>query len=304
MLRIDIVKRLFTFVLSTGAVLFLVFITQPSTPSNEQQRSTSAEITSVQSNQTSGIISVAQDNTSSSDPVDAKTTTALTGKEITYQVKMGDTLSEIALKYGISVDLLKGANGLAKDNIAIDQKLVVPLSANSTISRSASITKTASEKKKTITPPSPSPSRSKVATAGRVGELIHWSQSQKIFSIGETAALIDVNTGETFNIKRKGGHNHADCEPLTAADTSIMKSLYKTWSWNRRAVVLVVDGQKIAASMAGMPHGSETIAGNSFSGHFDLHFLGSMTHGSSYTKTGIPQVDPDHQAMVRKAAGR
>lgn len=296
MLRMDHLKRISAFFFSTGAVLFWIFLTQPPVPSMElqQQRSHSKEIVSVQS--------VPSSQTSQANQVNPSV--QLSGKETLYQVKTGDTLSEIALRYSISVSVLKEINGLVNDNISIDQKLVLPDSAKPSVAKQTIIAKTGSDKKRTSPSPAPTPSRSKVAASGRVGELVHWSKAQLIFARGETAALIDVISGESFNIKRKGGHNHADCEPLTAGDASIMKSLYKTWSWDRRAVVLVVDGQKIAASMAGMPHGSDTIADNSFSGHFDLHFLGSMTHGSSYTKSGIPQVDPDHQAMVRVAAGR
>ncbi|NHN35018.1 hypothetical protein [Paenibacillus agricola] len=53
----------------------------------------------------------------------------------------------------------------------------------------------------------------------------------------------------------------------------------------------------MAASMHGMPHGGDGIPNNGFSGHFCIHFLGSSTHVSG-------SVDPEHQLMVRKAAGK
>ena len=92
-----------------------------------------------------------------------------------------------------------------------------------------------------------------------------------------------------------GGTNNADVEALTASDTAIVKSIYGNWSWARRAVVVNYGGRKIAGSMNGMPHGQQTIWNNNFNGQFCIHFLGSKTHGSG-------RVDPDHQAMVRKAA--
>jgi len=75
-----------------------------------------------------------------------------------------------------------------------------------------------------------------------------------------------------------------------------MKKIYGgKWSWARRAIVVEVDGYRIAASMNGMPHGGQAISGNNFDGQFCIHFLNSRTHGSD-------RVDPDHQAAIKKAA--
>ena len=139
------------------------------------------------------------------------------------------------------------------------------------------------------------------------------------FKVGDTATVYDVETGLSFSVKRTYGYNHSDTETVTAEDTAIMKKVYGgQWSWNRRAVIVTVNGKKIAASLAGMPHAGvdsapmntyvqsrsggfgsgtnlDTVKGNGMSGHFDLHFLGSKTHGSN-------KVDQNHQAMVKKAA--
>lgn len=221
--------------------------------------------------------------------------------DFTYSVKPGDTLSELAETYGVTVENIMAANGLGSDNLSLDQKLLIPVSGK---------VKAIPPKLKTAPKVVSQAQQTSKATLSRaryngraVGQLIKWSEASNIFAIGKIATVIDVNTGYTFKIKRKGGHNHADSEPLTSADTAVMKKIYGSWSWNRRAIVVEVNGKKIAASMAGMPHGSSSISGNGFSGHFDVHFSGSMTHGSEYTKSRVPMVDPDHQAMVRKAAG-
>ncbi|MGE5329102.1 MAG: peptidoglycan-binding domain-containing protein [Deltaproteobacteria bacterium] len=151
--------------------------------------------------------------------------------------------------------------------------------------------------------------------------LVPWFENaEKIFYIGAKAKVIDVGTKLSFNIKRSYGYNHADVETLTAADTSIMKKIYGgQWSWERRSVIVVVNGKAMAASMAGMPHAGredlpadswvsdwrtgdygpgynlEKVKGNNMSGHFDIHFLGSKTHGTD-------KVDDAHQSMVYKAA--
>ena len=108
--------------------------------------------------------------------------------------------------------------------------------------------------------------------------------------------MIDVETGKQFYVKRTYGTNHADSETLTKEDTAIMKSLYNNrWSWERRSIVVEVDGFKIPASMAGMPHGSDFIKGNNMDGHFDVHFLLSKTHKSN-------RVEPKHQKAVQSAS--
>jgi len=132
----------------------------------------------------------------------------------------------------------------------------------------------------------------------RTGKLLDWWDTvSSIFSRGETARVIDVETGITFQVKRFGGTNHADSEPLTSKDTAAMKEAYGgEWSWNRRAIVVEIDGYKIAASMNGQPHSSESIKDNDFDGHFCIHFLNSRTHINN-------AVDSAHQEMVHKAAG-
>jgi LysM repeat protein len=118
-----------------------------------------------------------------------------------------------------------------------------------------------------------------------------------IFTRGSVAKVTHVGTGLTFYVKRRGGTNHADCEPLTAADTAVIKQIYGgRFSWNRKPIIVQVGGKKMAASMNGMPHGGSSIKGNNFSGHFCIHFYGSKLHGKG-------RVDAQHQAMVKVAAG-
>lgn len=132
---------------------------------------------------------------------------------------------------------------------------------------------------------------------GIYGEFIPWPEVNKIFPKGSRAGVIDLDTGITFQIQRRGGTSHADVQPLTADDTAAMKKAYNgQWSWKRRGVIIqLTDGTKIAASMAGMPHGQGAIPDNDFDGHFCIHFRDSKTHGSN-------KVDLAHQMMVWKAA--
>ena len=111
---------------------------------------------------------------------------------------------------------------------------------------------------------------------------------------GATFKVKDIRTGKVFTVRRWSGANHIDAEPASASDTSIMKSIYGHWSWRRRAVLVKYNGHVYAASMNGMPHGTQTISGNNFDGHFCIHFYGSKTHGTK-------KVDAMHQSMVAEA---
>ncbi|MCR5565518.1 MAG: peptidoglycan-binding protein [Clostridiales bacterium] len=111
---------------------------------------------------------------------------------------------------------------------------------------------------------------------------------------GATFKVKDIKTGKVFTVKRWSGGNHIDAEPATASDTSTMKSIYGHWSWKRRAVLVKYNGHVYAASMNGMPHGTQTISRNNFDGHFCIHFYGSKTHGSK-------KVDAMHQSCVAEA---
>jgi len=125
-------------------------------------------------------------------------------------------------------------------------------------------------------------------------ETLNWNKSPNKIPHHATFQVKDCKTGKVFNVKRWTGANHMDCEPLTASDTKIMKSIYGHWSWKRRAILVKYNGHVYAASMNGMPHGTQTIKDNNFDGHFCIHFLNSKTHGSK-------KVDKEHQNCVKTA---
>ena len=131
---------------------------------------------------------------------------------------------------------------------------------------------------------------------GTAREMDWWTSGiQKIFPRGATATITDVDTGLAWREQRRGGTNHADVQPLTAADTAVLKRVYGgKWSRNRRAIFVTINGVNYAASMNGMPHGGGSISGNNFNGHHCIHFTNSRTHGSN-------KVCPLHQAAIRKA---
>lgn len=162
--------------------------------------------------------------------------------------------------------------------------------------------------------------RSGSGSGTKADYLVSWyGGAENLFSIGSTAQVYDIWSGHTFNIKRTYGYNHADVETLTAEDTRILLQIYGgAWSWGRRPIILTVNGRKMAASMAGMPHAGvdsaaanayiqsrsggygpgynlDSVKGNNMDGVFDIHFLNSKTHGTS-------KVDSNHQNAVKTAA--
>lgn len=145
-----------------------------------------------------------------------------------------------------------------------------------------------------------------------------WKEASNVFSIDTVAQVTDVYSGKTFKVKRTMGTNHADSEALTIEDTNIIKSIWGGFSWERRPVILTIDGRRLAASMSAMPHAGidsapafkvvnnrsegygrgenlDVIKHNGMDGHFDIHFLNSTRH-----KDG--KKDPQHQEAVKIAA--
>ena len=149
-------------------------------------------------------------------------------------------------------------------------------------------------------PGSGSGSSNSVKSNGKVqpGKYTEWSEVTRVFSKGTTATVYDYDTGISWKVKRTGGSKHADVEPITKADTENYKQALGKYykNWKRHACVVVVKGQRFAASYHGYPHGYDAISSNNMTGHYCIHFKNSRTHCSN-------KVDPDHQACVKKAAG-
>lgn len=128
-------------------------------------------------------------------------------------------------------------------------------------------------------------------------EMIPWEEVNEILPKYSKFIVKDVLTGKEFAVQRRAGSRHADVQPLTTKDTKIMKEIYEgKWSWKRRAIIVVHDKKRIAASMHGMPHGAGALQ-NNFPGHFCIHFYGSTTHRRNF-------MDLSHKLMILKAAGQ
>ena len=199
--------------------------------------------------------------------------------DVTYIVQAGDTATSISKKFGVPAQQILKYNYMDADEwFNAGEKIAISGYAPRTY---------------TVTP-----GQDKAPL--RRGTAVDWNlEGQYLLKRGDTFTVVDVDTGKQFRAKMIGGYNHADIEPLTASDTNIMKSLFGTWKWSPRAVVIYHNGMNIAASLSGMPHGVDTIE-NGVNGHFDLYMKNSTSHSTSTSKVYIQE----HQNMVMKAAGK
>ena len=212
----------------------------------------------------------------------------------THTVGNGDTLWNIAIKYGIPYSELLEVNSLTESSyIYTGMTLKIPVHHIPV----------------------------KYAPEG-YGELLNWfTEAQYVIPINTDFKIVDLETGKSFNARRTVGSGHADCEPLTAQDTAIMKQIWGgNFNWNKRSVLVKYNGRTIAASAAGMLHAGnegaeggawtswrsddygaginyDYIKGNDAHGHFDLHFYKSIGH-SSGTENAT------HQKNVLRSAGQ
>ncbi|MGG1663408.1 LysM peptidoglycan-binding domain-containing protein [Brevibacillus sp. NRS-1366] len=193
-------------------------------------------------------------------------------ENVRYQIAKGDTPWTISLAHGIPMSEFLQVNGLSETaTLQIGQAVQIPVHH---------IPKT--------------------AVAGpQFGEYLDWFKAgQYLFPINAVAKVTDFQTKKSFLVKRTIGASHSDTEPLTSADTAIIKSIWGgTFSWSVRPVIVEVDGRRIAASMTSMPHSIEYVTDNNFNGHFDIHFANSLRHKDNL-------FDPDHQEAIKIAAGK
>ncbi len=136
-------------------------------------------------------------------------------------------------------------------------------------------------------------------------EKIDWFTGgiQQLMPKGSNFKVYDVKTGIVWWAHRWSGFNHADIEPLTAADTERLCKIYgvssasqitnKNGHWRRRPCLVTIGDRTFACSLYGVPHNEkgDTIADNNLTGQICLHFTNSRT-----SDTDI--LDSDHQEAI------
>jgi peptidoglycan endopeptidase LytF len=256
---------------------------------------------------------------------------------ITHTVILGDTLWAIAKQYGTTVDVIRTTNNLKTDNLLLGQSLVIPSTSPSEVTpqpvtggvtksyvnhtvrsgdnmwnlsmqygvpylellRENNMTERSSIQIGQVLKVPQYNVPVKPVVSPRHGEVLDWwTEARYVFSTGKIATVTDFQTGKTFQVRHTMGGNHADSEPLTAQDAQIMKEIWGgSYSWTPRAVIVEVDGRRLAAAMESMPHGDYVLKDNNYNGHFGIHFLNSTRH-----KDGL--IQESMQKQVEIAAGR
>jgi|AGTN01.2.fsa_nt_gi Putative peptidoglycan-binding domain-containing protein len=130
------------------------------------------------------------------------------------------------------------------------------------------------------------------------GELSSWDEVNAIFTQGMTVTVTDFRTGDSFQLTRTGGTNHADVESTDADNYNKFKDCFggaDNWG-EKRSVLVEIGGVQYAASLFSHPSGKDTIAENGMAGHSELYFNGSTSDILGFT-------DRYHQEKVLIAAG-
>ena len=138
-------------------------------------------------------------------------------------------------------------------------------------------------------------------------EKIDWFTGgiNELWARGSNYLVYDVRTGYSWWAHRWAGGNHADVEPLTAADTDILCKIYgvskasditEKTHWQRRPCLVTIGTRTFACSLYGVPHNpkGDTIPNNNMTGQVCLHFTNSRTHESN-------KVDSGHEAAIQEA---
>lgn len=205
-------------------------------------------------------------------PVQNGSLAPVTVTNIQHTIRSGDNMWHLSQQYGVPyLDLLRHNNMTERSMLSIGQVIQIP---------------------QHHVPVRP-------VVSAQHGEVLDWwSEARYVFSTGKIATITDFQTGRQFQVKHTMGGNHADSEPLTARDAQIMREIWGgSYSWTPRAIIVEVDGRKLAAAMHSMPHGDQAIRDNNYNGHFCIHFLNSQRHSDG-------QVQDTMHRQIEIAAGR
>ncbi|MDO5022840.1 MAG: peptidoglycan-binding protein [Eubacteriales bacterium] len=129
-------------------------------------------------------------------------------------------------------------------------------------------------------------------------KLLHWFKDIKpSIRAGQTVTVYHPGSGINFKLRLYSLGRHADSEPLSLKDTTLMNRALGPASWNTRGVyVKLPNGTWTLASMHNYPHLSGAIKDNGFDGHLCVHFLRDMEEAEK----NDPNYGVSNQKNIRK----
>ncbi len=132
-----------------------------------------------------------------------------------------------------------------------------------------------------------------VKTHGALGS---WEAVGALIPEGSDIAITDYNTGATYTMQRTGGLNCAQVTAKTADDYSAyLTSFGGEATWEHRAVLVTIGDAVYAASIFGMPTGTDD-NGTGMKGHTFLSFNPGRTDIFALS-------DDEHLVAITRAAG-
>ncbi len=136
------------------------------------------------------------------------------------------------------------------------------------------------------------------STLAQTGALVSWDEVKTLLTVGNTYKVIDCYSGTEFHMVFTGGENHAEMECASASDSATYKQLFGgEYNYSKRPFLIVIGDKRIAASLQGYPHGTDSVSGNEADGHSCMYFDGSLSHVGALS-------DIEHVTQVYKAAGK
>ena len=217
-------------------------------------------------------------------------------KDLGYNVSADGTYGPITVA---AVTAFQKLNGLDDDGIAGAKTQTVLYSGNAKRYDSSSNSGSSSGGSSSGGSSSGSTGTT-VAPNGATIQLLHWFNVVKpTLKNGQNLIAYDPETGISWTLRIMSRGNHADVEPLTAADTAAMFEAFgNKESWGPKVVyVKLPDGRWSIASTHNVAHGGQTISGNNFDGQNCVHFLRDMDE----CKQNDPDYGVQNQNAIRNA---
>lgn len=210
-------------------------------------------------------------------------------KDLGYDVSADGTYGPITVAAVIAFQKL---NGLDDDGIAGAKTQTVLYSGNAKRYDSSSGSSSGGS--------SSGSTGTTVAPNGATIQLLHWFDDVKpTLKNGQNLIAYAPDTGISWTLRIMSRGNHADVEPLTAADTAAMFQAFgNKESWGPKVVYIKLpDGRWSIASTHNVAHGSQTISDNNFDGQNCVHFLRDMDE----CKQNDPDYGVQNQEAIREA---